>query len=109
MEGLPVKGQGEAPVRIVVGGRLVVRRLVGDERVVATRGLTDMRGLATAGRGVSAGADRLSSCERRCPPVGLLLHSSVVDAVPHVGLIITPSEEWPRAHDTSDVRSLHTV
>ena len=37
-----------------------------DERVVGRRaGLTDMRGLATAGRGVSAGADRVSSDERR--------------------------------------------
>ena len=68
MEWLPVKGQGEAPVRIGPGGRLVLRRR---GRVVsvslATRGQTDMRGLVTAGRAVRQELVRVSRIERRRP------------------------------------------
>ena len=58
MEWPPVKGQGEAPVRgWFRGGRLVLRRRGPWASVsLATRGQTDMRGLVTAGRCVSAGA-----------------------------------------------------
>jgi hypothetical protein len=53
MERGSVKWQGEAPVRIALGGRLVASSIVvGGERVVGDARQTDMRGLATAGRGV---------------------------------------------------------
>lgn len=48
----------------------------GDERVVATRGQTDMRGLGTAGRAVRLERDRLSRVEHR--PLGLLIAVSRV-------------------------------
>ena len=59
-------GQGEAPTGCgLVGASVLGSGACAGVRVMATRGLTDMRGLVTAGRCFRLEWVRLSSIERR--------------------------------------------
>lgn len=63
----------------------------GDERVLATRGQTDMRGLVTAGRAFRLERDRLSRVERRLS--GLLIAVSRV--APRGAVIVVRGRRRP--------------
>ena len=65
MEGLSVKGQGEAPTSWMQAAGASCLADVGGESVsLATRGQADMRGLDTAGRVVRQEQFRVSRVER---------------------------------------------
>src|SRR5687767_1969623 len=67
-------GQGEAPPGWLSSGASGARLLGVTERVVATRGQADMRGLVTAGRGVRL---ERSACLGASVSAGVDAHSAV--------------------------------